>query len=105
LGIGVKLIEPGGVATDFAGRSLVFAMQEGLTAYDEALGKFNANFRNSGLAGSPVTLVAEAIYTAATDEKTQMRYLVGKDAEQMLAQRNKLSDDKYIEQMKERILS
>lgn len=34
LGVQVKLVEPGGVRTDFAGRSLDFAKKEGLTAYD-----------------------------------------------------------------------
>ena len=43
-GIKVKLIEPGGVRTDFAGRSLDLARAEGLDAYDAALGKAMAAF-------------------------------------------------------------
>jgi NAD(P)-dependent dehydrogenase (short-subunit alcohol dehydrogenase family) len=52
LGIQVKIIEPGGVDTDFGGRSMDFCVQEGLTDYDEAQAKFQANRANSMLGHS-----------------------------------------------------
>ena len=105
LGIQVKIIEPGGVATDFGGRSMSFASQEGLTDYDESMGKFQANFMNSGLGGSTAEFLAEGIYEAATDGKAQLRYLVGPDAEQTYAMRQEHGDDAFIAGMKQRMLS
>jgi NAD(P)-dependent dehydrogenase (short-subunit alcohol dehydrogenase family) len=105
LGIQVKIIEPGGVETDFGGRSLVFATKEGLTDYDKAVGQFQANMANSGLSYSTAEFLAEAIYNATTDGKTQMRYLVGPDAEQVYGTRQKVGDDAFIAGMKERMFS
>ncbi|MCG8348968.1 MAG: SDR family oxidoreductase [Chloroflexales bacterium] len=105
LGIRVKIIEPGGVATDFSGRSLVLAGKEGLTAYDEVMGKFQANRAKFGLNASTAEFLAEGIYAAATDGKTQLRYLIGEDAEQTYAMRQQAGDDAFIAGMKERILT
>lgn len=105
LGIQVKIIEPGGVDTDFAGRSMVFAVEEGLTAYNEALGKFQANQGKSGLAANTADFLAEGIYNAATDGKTQLRYLIGPDAEQVYGMRQQIGDDAFVAGVKERMLS
>ena len=61
-GIQVKIIEPGGVDTDFGGRSMVFAMKDGLTAYDDMMDRFQAAVANSGLASSTPEFLAEGIY-------------------------------------------
>jgi NAD(P)-dependent dehydrogenase (short-subunit alcohol dehydrogenase family) len=99
LGVQVKLVEPGGVRTDFAGRSLDFAKKEGLTAYDPslqgAMSVFMAPARGSDY--SDPADIAEVIFEAATDGKPQLRYLVGKDAERMVAKRAQLSDEAYRE--------
>lgn len=105
LGIQVKIIEPGGVGTDFGGRSMDFAMKEGLTDYDEAAGRFQANLAKSGLGRSTAEFLAEEIYKATTDGKTQMRYLIGADAEETYAMRQQVGDDAFIAGMKERTLS
>jgi NAD(P)-dependent dehydrogenase (short-subunit alcohol dehydrogenase family) len=104
-GIQVKIIEPGGVSTDFAGRSLDFATKEGLSAYDEPMGKFRAAMGNSGLGGSTAEYQAEHIYVAATDGKNQLRYLIGEDAVQTYAMREEAGDDAFIAGMKQRTLS
>ena len=103
LGIRVKLIEPGGVDTDFGGRSMDFCMREDLIDYNEALGKFQAQMDNSGLGRSTAEFIAEGIYNAATDGKTQMRYLLGQDAEQTYAMCEQVGDDAFIAGMKQRI--
>ena len=105
LGIQVKIVEPGGVATDFGGRSLVFAGQEGLTDYDAAMGVFQGNMGNSGIGRSTAEQLAEAIYVATTDGKNQLRYIVGDDAVQMYGMRQEHGDDGFIAGMKERTLS
>ena len=97
LGVQVKLVEPGGVRTDFAGRSLDFAKKEGLTAYDASLQGAMGVFMDPQRGGdySDPADIAEAIFGAATDGKPQLRYLVGKDAERMVAGRAQLSDEAY----------
>lgn len=104
LGIQVKIIEPGGVDTDFSGRSMAFAAKEGLTEYDEMVGKFQANIAKSGLGRSTAEFLAEGIYAAATDGKSQLRYLIGPDAEQTYAMRQQVGDDAFIAGMKQRML-
>lgn len=105
LGIQVKIIEPGGVDTDFSGRSMVFAAKEGLEAYDETVGKFQANWGKSESNGSTAEFLAEEIYKATTDGKSQLRYLIGADAEQTYGLRQQVGDDAFIAGMKERMLS
>lgn len=83
-GIKVKLIEPGGIKTDFSGRSLnIFDMKDfpEYKAYNE---NFIAKMRDpqrTAKYGTP-EMVANVIYTAATDGKDILRYLAGKDAKQ-----------------------
>lgn len=105
LGIGVKIIEPGGVSTDFGGRSMAFAMDESLTDYSEAVGKFQTRMTESGLGSSTAEYLAEHIYAAATDGKTQMRYLIGEDAVQTYGMRAEVGDDAFIAGMKERMFA
>lgn len=104
LGIQVKIIEPGAVATDFGGRSMAYAAKEGLTAYDETVATFTGNFANAGVQSSTAEFVAKGIYNAATDGKSQLRYLIGPDAEQFYGVRTQVGADAFIEGMKERIL-
>lgn len=81
-GIGVKVVEPGGIKTDFAGRSMnMFDLSSfpEYTAYSEKIvGRFKDPKYSSNF-GTP-EMVASVIYTAATDGKTTLRYLAGKDA-------------------------
>lgn len=104
-GIQVKIIEPGGVDTDFGGRSMAFTSQEGLTDYDPLIGKFQANMAKSGLGRSTAEYLAEGIYEAATDGKHQLRYLIGNDAVQTYEMRKEHGDDAFVAGMKQRMLS
>jgi NAD(P)-dependent dehydrogenase (short-subunit alcohol dehydrogenase family) len=96
-GIQVKLIEPGGVRTDFAGRSLDFMQKPGLSAYDASLQGAMGVFADPERARdySDASEIAELIYQAATDGSSQLRYLAGKDARAMAAHRASLSDEQY----------
>lgn len=96
-GIAVKLIEPGGVRTDFAGRSLDLMQKPGLSAYDASLKQAMATFADPQRAEhySNADEIAAVIFTAATDGLPQFRYLAGKDAVTMAAHRAGLSDEDY----------
>lgn len=96
IGVRVKIIEPGAVHTDFAGRSFDFSNDEGLAEYQPlvqslftALGPMMAN-------ASPPELVAEAIFRAATDGTDQLRYEVGPDAVALLAGRRAADDATFL---------
>jgi len=88
----VKLVEPGAIATDFAGRSLDFSNDETLTEYQPIIGKvmsaLPAFYKNASSAGA----IAEVIYEAATDGTNQLRYAAGEDAKTLIGQRQQLDD-------------
>lgn len=96
----VKIIEPGAILTDFAGRSFDFSNDETLAEYQPLVQKtmtaLPALFENA----SPASLVAEVIYRAATDGTSQLRYTAGADAEMIIAHRAQSDDATYIGGMK-----
>lgn len=103
LGIQVKMIEPGGVATEFNGRSMAVAMPSELPDYAPIAQKVMAAFQARGPA-STAAQIAAGIYEAATDGKTQLRYLLGDDAKQTYAMREEVGDDAFIAGMRQRML-
>lgn len=76
----VKIIEPGAIATDFAGRSFDFNHDEKLTDYKHIVNKISTAFPKMIENASPTDIVTKVIYEAATDGSNRLRYLVGKDA-------------------------
>jgi len=99
----VKLVEPGGVATDFGGHSLDMQHNSELTEYNEFVGAFTkamqASMNPSNM--SKAEQIAGVIYTAATDGKSTLRYKAGADAEQLLAARSKMSDEEFFAMQKQ----
>ncbi len=83
-GIKVKVVEPGGIKTDFAGRSMNMFDLSKFPEYNEYSKKIVEKFTDpkySEKFGTP-EMVAGVIYEAATDGKDTLRYLAGKDAKQ-----------------------
>lgn len=101
-GIRVKIVEPGAIQTDFAGRSLDVLKKDGLTAYDDFVKRFRENWA-AGRRPSPPELVAEVIYQAATDGTDQLRYVVGEDAKMVLDTRAKISQEEYNAMIRKRL--
>lgn len=104
LGIQVKIIEPGGVATDFSGRSMDIALPQETQDYDEIIAKFQKAREQGGLGSSTAEYLAEEIYKAATDGKKQLRYLIGEDAHQTYGMRKEVGDDAFVAGMRQRML-
>lgn len=96
----VKIIEPGAIATDFAGRSFDFSNDESHTEYQAMVGKvmtaLPALFENA----SPAEVVADVIYEAATDGSDQLRYTAGEDARVIISNRQQADDQSFIGAMK-----
>lgn len=93
-GIGVKTVSPGGIATDFAGRSLDMTSHE---AYNESMQKVLSVFMDPERQKnySSAEQIAEVVYEAATDGKQKLRYPAGADAIEMYTQRNAVGDEQF----------
>ena len=94
LGIAVKLVEPGGVKTDFGGRSFVFTHDPALTDYQPLVDAATAAMQAGTPSGSQEPEeVAEVVWTAVTDGTDQLRYVSGEGAKALLAQRYSAEQD------------
>lgn len=93
-GIRVKTVAPGGIATDFAGRSLVMTQH---AAYAEDMGKVFAAFmdpeRRAG--GSTAEQIAEVVWDAANDTSDRVTFVAGADARTNYAQRLAVGIDAF----------
>jgi NAD(P)-dependent dehydrogenase (short-subunit alcohol dehydrogenase family) len=87
LGIRVRIIEPGAIKTDFYERSADFVHDRSLTQYNEIVDKAMRRYDKAAAKGAPASVVAEAIYKAANDKSSRLRYVVGSDAKGLLAMR------------------
>ena len=96
IGVKVKIVEPGMIATDFGGRS--FDFQAGAIAdYQAIIGALMKQWQNPENTSSPASLVAEVIYNAVNDGTDQLRYRAGDDANVLLDNRKKMSDSEFFE--------
>ena len=110
-GIRIKIVEPGVVYTNFGSTSLDMTKSDTIRDYDADLQKLQQAFETLLKPGaSPVgegstpEMVAETIYTAATDGSEQLRYLSGKDAEQMIAAKKEQGDGGFHKMMMQMLL-
>ena len=98
IGVKVKIVEPGMIATDFGGRSFDFQAGD-IADYQPIIGALMKQWQNPENTSSPARLVAEVIYTAVTDGTKQLRYRAGEDANFMLDNRKKMTDAEFFEMM------
>jgi NAD(P)-dependent dehydrogenase (short-subunit alcohol dehydrogenase family) len=94
-GIRVKVVAPGGVATDFATRSLKMTM-DGPSEYDESLQKVFAAFGKNRDNYSTSEQIADVIYEAATDNTDQIRYLAGADAKRLYGAWKQMNNEDFF---------
>ncbi|WP_375586851.1 SDR family oxidoreductase [Flagellimonas aurea] len=92
----VKIVEPGMIATDFAGRSLVFSNDEKMTEYQNLAGSLMAAMPTMAKNASPASVVAEVIFKAATDGTHQLKYTAGEDAKLLMENRQQYDDATFI---------
>lgn len=101
-GIGVKTVAPGGIKTDFAGRSLALAGHEAYqAAFDHMV---SAAFKDMDRFSTPEE-IAEVVYTAATDGEDKVHYIAGPDANALYARRQEIGAEASRREMGQAFLS
>ncbi len=99
IGVKVKIVEPGFIATDFGGRS--FDFQAGnIDEYKPIINALMKQWQNPNNTVSPPSLVAKVIFNAVMDGTDQLRYRAGEDAEFLLNKRKKMNDYEFFEMIK-----
>jgi NAD(P)-dependent dehydrogenase (short-subunit alcohol dehydrogenase family) len=100
-GIGIKTVAPGGILTDFAGRSLDFNTQaEYSDIENKLLGVVDVMMKNASTAEQ----IAEVVYEVATDKKDQVRYLAGADAHMMYERRLEIGKESFRKEIGQQFL-
>ncbi|WP_127754290.1 SDR family oxidoreductase [Devosia sp. 1566] len=100
LGIALKLVEPGTIATNFAGPSFDFSNDPPIAEYQglvEALWKVMGPMM---VEGSTPEQIAETVYAATTDGTDRLRYAAGEDAIQFLNNRRATDDASFFSSMR-----
>jgi NAD(P)-dependent dehydrogenase (short-subunit alcohol dehydrogenase family) len=94
--IRIKLIEPGLIKTEFAGRSMEMVLPQKGSAYDAFVQKFSKAAEKALRDAVDPDVVAKVIFTAATDESLRLRYPVGTPSPMLLRMRKLLSDNAFF---------
>ncbi|MGH1516154.1 SDR family oxidoreductase [Chryseobacterium sp. JK1] len=96
----MKIIEPGAIATEFAGRSLELQNDETIIEYQDLVTKLMGNVKVMFENAAEANLVAGVIYEATTDGTDKLRYTAGEDAAVIIENRHALGDDAFIQEIK-----
>ena len=104
-GIKTVLVEPGFVRTNF-GENIVIARktQNTNSPYSQMM-QMMSSIRDKMLKNaSDADLVAEVVVEAATAKEPNLRYLAGKDVQQMVAAKRSMSDEEFQKMMKQGVM-
>jgi len=104
INVGVKLIEPGPIRTDFYERSVDLVADPKIPAYQEFVAKVLPRLAKAGTSGSPPEVTAQIIYRAATDGSQQLRYPAGGNAGILLFLRKLLPDWAFSQIIRQTLL-
>ncbi|MEM6431790.1 MAG: SDR family oxidoreductase [Deinococcota bacterium] len=102
VGINVKIVEPGGVKTNFGTTSFDLNVEGSPEAYNPLVEKFVAGVGAVDIP-SEASDIAKVIYTAVTDGTNQLRYIAGSDAEQLIGARKQMADADFLSLIKQQL--
>lgn len=96
LGIAVKIVEPGSIATNFR-NSMQFVPSQ-IDDYAPIVSSFFSRSAapTAHLQKATDEQVAQTIYLAATDRKQQLRYVIGEDAQFYIDQKYQQTDETFV---------
>ena len=97
-GIKIVLVEPGFIRTNFADNIVTAKKaQDPNSPYSQMMMQMkSSSLRRSMIENAPdADLVASVIVEAATAKEPNLRYLAGKDVEQMVAAKKSMSDEEF----------
>ena len=98
LGIRLKIVEPGGYKTNFAGRSLDQFGTNGLDSYQKGFDQILRVMETWPMSEN-IGEVAAVIYESVTDGTEKLRYPIGQDAMPMLEARRQMDDVEFKKMM------
>lgn len=103
MGIKVRTVAPGGISTDFAGRSLVFTPHPAyMAAITKVMSVFQDPERRAG--GSTAEQIAQVVWEAANDTSDRVTFVAGADAKATYAQRLAVGIDAFRAGIRQRFL-
>ena len=102
-GIKVALVEPGFVRTNFS-NVIAKRSQEPDSVYSKMMEKMAGRMEEMRRNASSSELVANIVLEAVTTKNPNLRYLAGKDVEQWIEQKKKLSDKEFFNMIKKSLL-
>jgi NAD(P)-dependent dehydrogenase (short-subunit alcohol dehydrogenase family) len=97
-GIRLKIVEPGGYKTEFAGRSMTVFNADGPDDYKPSFEHFMTMIENWPMSDK-LSEVADAIYEAATDEDEKLRYPADHHAAELIQTRHQMGDVEFKKMM------
>ena len=101
-GIKVILIEPGVIKTNFFNSSvLAKKSQDPNSPYATLMKGMEDSVDKMMENASTPQYVAEVVLHAVTNENPKLRYLAGKDVEQLVDAKRKMSDEEFVNMMKQ----
>lgn len=101
-GIKVVLVEPGFVRTNFSHAVTVAkGSQNPSSQYSDMMNKMASSIEQMQQNSSSPELVANIVLKAVTTRDPDLRYLAGKDVEQWVDQKQKMSDNAFFDMMRQ----
>jgi len=97
-GIRLKIVEPGGYKTEFAGRSMTVFNADGPDDYKPSFEHFMTMIENWPMSDK-LSEVADAIYEAATDGDEKLRYPADHHAAELIQTRHQMGDVEFKKMM------